>query len=87
MEFYLADNVDYVSNPQEVTLPVSSDPTQKCFSIAIIDDDINEGTEEFLVLFQIPFDSDAVTGEVGSAYVHILDDDGKKSSERYFFGK
>ena len=60
-----------------VTIPASSEPSEFCFDIDIIDDDVVEQNEEFLISFQIPVGTDAVAGPTSTTTVTIEDNDGR----------
>ena len=61
-----------------VTIPPSPGPSEICFEIDIINDNVVENEEEFLVSFQIP-GSDAEIGTVGFTRIRIIDDDGENN--------
>ena len=67
--------LDYDARTQIIEIPASPQPGEMCFSIAIVDDNDVETTEEFLVNFQISAGSDAQIGTVGSTCIQIIDDD------------
>jgi len=68
--------VDYGSGPYTVTIPAGN--TNATLSIAITDDSINEGNEDFTVaIVASSLPDDCTIGPVGSATVQIVDDDGK----------
>ena len=73
--------MDYDARTQIVQIPVSPGAGETCFDIGIIDDNLVESNEEFLVNFQISAGSDAQIGTVGSTCIQIIDDDeGMKDS-------
>ena len=75
--YFLTAGEDYSFSSQVVTIPASSEPSEICFDIDIIDDDVVEQNEEFLVSFQLPVGTDAVAGPTSTTTVTIEDNDGR----------
>jgi len=68
--------VDYISGPYSVTF--SAGVTSITFDVPITDDDILEGSENFmLTIDQSSLPANINRGDPGSATVTIVDDDGK----------
>ena len=60
-----------------MVIPASSVPSVTCADISITNDTIAEDDEEFLVIFDITFGSNANSGPINTTRVVIVDDDGK----------
>ena len=74
--FLIIGSSDFVAEAQTVTFEVSDSSNRRCVEIAINDDVIVEGDEQFLVKFG-DISNDLVTiGEVSQSCVTIIDDDG-----------
>ena len=69
--------MDYTSGPYTVTFPAGQ--TTATFDVPMIDDDILEGNENFMLTIDETSLPDRVTrGSPGEATVTIVDDDGKE---------
>ena len=73
---YVAGGTDYVSGPYTVTFPARR--THATFNISIINDNIFEGNENFiLTINSTSLPTDVTVGDPGPASVTIVEDDGK----------
>ena len=59
-----------------MTIPASNRASEFCFDVDIIDDDLVENNEAFVVTFQVPSGTDAEAGPTSRTSVVIIDDDG-----------
>ena len=65
---------------QVVVIPASLVPSRTCFDIEIVDDEIVENDEDFLVSFEIPPGTNANEGGINVTRVVIVDNDSKYST-------
>ena len=72
--YYLTTgDIDFDSRDQRVSFSPSD--SRRCAQIAIIDDTLFEGDEQFLVKLQSFSSSQVIVGEISEARVTIIDDD------------
>lgn len=68
---------DFDSSDQTVSFARSDISSRGCVQIAIIDDSLFEGDEQFLLRLRSFSNSQVMTGEISEACVTIREDDGK----------
>ena len=71
---------DYYHSMLVVVIPASEVPSRTCFDIEIVDDEIVENDEDFLVSFEILPGTNANEGVITVTRVVIVDNDSKYSS-------
>ena len=73
--FFIAD-VDFSMDNHTATFVASSTSARQCVNIDIVDDDIDEFNEPFVVMFANLPNAQAQLGPIPETTVTIIDDDG-----------
>ena len=50
--------------PNQISFSISNDGIDQCFNVRIIDDDIPEDNENFMLMFDTPVDAEAVNPQI-----------------------